>query len=299
MEVLIASVPPIPPPLVAGRKLTVDTVGRILRPAFGGTPGKRPPRVVLDLRAVRFVTPFAIVSLATLIEDAHRHGQAVRVLCPDAPDALMYLAVSGFFLHAGPCADLVGAGDLATRSPSTNAQTVVPLTRIEDNDDVDRVVDGVRDDICRLASEGEWFKRFRNLVVEICGNVFRHAEVEVGYVAAQRYAGGRTPFIEISIGDAGRGVVDSLSGRHPTLRDSEAGDALRIAVEEGLTSRPDPHGGNGFAGLLKVSRDRQGRFALHSNGGHVAASRGGGPLRATTGASALPGTQVMVTVDCA
>lgn len=89
--------PPDPPPLAAGAKLTVATVGRLLEPAFA-MGSDSPLAVTLDLRAVEFVTPYALAALATQIEAAHNRGRTVRLLCPVRSETLTYLAVSGFFL---------------------------------------------------------------------------------------------------------------------------------------------------------------------------------------------------------
>ncbi|MBC15382.1 MAG: hypothetical protein CMM85_20740 [Rhodothermaceae bacterium] len=287
---------PDPPPLAAGTRLTVTTVGRLLEPAF--ELDQNPLRdVVLDLRAVQFVTPYALAALATQIEAAHDRGRMVRLLCPARHETLLYLAVSGFFSQVRSRADVVGPTAYVERGPTT-AKTVLPLTRIENNDDVDRALGDVRALLRQLARDGDWFKRFRNLVVELCGNIFRHAEVQVGYVVAQRYASREGPFIELAIGDAGQGVIGSLARVHPRLLHLDPAVALRTAVRDRLSSRPDDHGGNGFHGLHKVATERQGRFVLRSGGARVSASRGATALYGTTRARCLQGTQVMVTVDC-
>lgn len=286
--------PPDPPPLAAGTRLTVTTVGRLLEPAFGPD---RPARVTLDLRAVEFATPFALVALATQIEAAHARGQAVRLLCPARSQALMYLAVSGFFSHVRSRADVEGPAEYVGRAPTTTT-TVLPLTRIEDNDDVDQAHRAVRARVRDLSRDGDWFKRFRHLVVELCGNIFRHADVQVGYVAAQRYTGRYGPYIELAIGDAGQGVIGSLAHVHPKLLHLDPADALKTAVRDRLSSRQDGSGGAGLYGLRKIAADQQGRFVLRSGDARVSASRGATALRGSACTRALPGTQLMVTVDC-
>ncbi len=288
--------PPDPPPLAAGTQLTVATVGRLLEPAFAEGPGRRSV-VTLDLRSVEFVTPFAIAAMATQIEAAYDRGQKVRLLCPARAETLMYLAVSGFFHHVRSRAVVEGPAEFVSRDPTT-AITVLPLTRIEDNGDVDQALAVVRELIRQLSREGNWHKRFRSLVVELCGNIFRHADIQVGYVVAQRYNARGGAFIELAIGDAGRGVIGSLAGRHPQLLDLDPAEALRTAVRERLSSRPDEHGGNGFHGLHKIAAERHGQFVLRSGRARVSARRGSAELRGTTRDHVLPGTQVMVTVDC-
>ena len=288
--------PPDPPPLVAGSKLTVETVARLLEPAFATGPG-RPLSVTLDLRRVEFATPFGIVALATQIEAAHDRGQSVRLLCPARSETLMYLAVSGFFSHVRSRADVVGPVEYVERGPTT-ATTVLPLTRIENADDVDQAHEGVRERMRQLSRDGDWFKRFRNLVVELCGNIFRHADVQVGYVVAQRYTGREGAFIELAIGDAGQGVIGSLARVHPKLLHLDPAEALRTAVRDRLSSRQDGYGGAGLYGLRKVAADQQGKFVLSSGEAQVSASRGATALRGMARARALPGTQIMVTVDC-
>lgn len=287
---------PDPPPLAAGARLTVGTVGRLLEPAFAERFG-RPLAVTLDLRSVEFATPYALAALATQIEAATSRGQKVRILCPASREALMYLAVSGFFCHVRSRAVVEGPAEFVDRGPTT-VKTVLPLTRIEDNDDVDKALADVRALVRQLSRDGEWFKRFRNLVVELCGNIFRHADVQVGYVVAQRYTGRGGAFIELAIGDAGRGVIGSLADLHPRLLNLDPAEALKTAVRERLSSRLDDYGGNGFHGLYKVAAERHGQFVLRSGRARITSHRGSAELRGTTRDHVLPGTQVMVTVDC-
>ena len=288
--------PPDPPPLVAGAKLTVETIGRLLEPAFA-TGRERPVSTTIDLRRVQFVTPFALVALATQIEAAYDQGGSVRLLCPAQPATLRYLAASGFFYHVRSRADVSGGEGYLDRSPTT-AATVLPLTRIGGRTDIDRAYYDVRDRVDEMSQGGAWLLQFRNLVIELCGNIFRHAEVEVGYVVAQRYDGRGGPFIELAIGDAGLGVIETLAPSHPELLQLAPGAALRKAVQEELSSGLDDHGGNGFYGLHKVARERRGRFVMRSGSARVSARRGSASLVGSTRRDSLPGTQIMVTVDC-
>jgi hypothetical protein len=47
-----------------------------------------------------------------------------------------------------------------------------------------------------------------------------------------------------------------------------------------------------------VAVDRKGKFVLRSGRGRVVANRGKAAIHGTLRSRALPGTQVMVTVDC-
>lgn len=282
--------------LTAGPKLTVATVDQLLERCFGSGSGY-PEEVTIDLRSVEFTTPYAISTLAVQTEAAFLRGQRVRFLCPNNDATLRYLAVTGFLVNVRPYAALDAPENFVRMRPARSRETYLPLTRLEDNDDVDEALRTVRNFVRRLSREGDWFKRFRSLIVELCGNVFRHARIGSGYVIAQRYMGEDGPFIELAIGDAGCGVIGSLSEKHPVLTTMEPGKALRKAVREQLSSSDNPHAGTGLSELLRTTTDQMGQLVLRSGRARVYTPRHSNRLNARTHRRSLPGTQIMVTVD--
>ncbi|WP_162527409.1 ATP-binding protein [Casimicrobium huifangae] len=69
---------------------------------------------------------------------------------------------------------------------------------------------------------------------EAVRNVFEHAQVDRAYVTGQAWKNGQ---VELSVGDAGVGICESLAASH---QPKDACDALRLAVQPGITDYQGP-----------------------------------------------------------
>jgi hypothetical protein len=65
--------------------------------------------------------------------------------------------------------------------------------------------------------------------------------------------------------DTGRGILASLKEAYPTLSNDE--DALRLAVQKGITRNRQYGQGNGLSGALNIAQAAKGWLNLHSGSG--------------------------------
>ncbi len=94
---------------------------------------------------------------------------------------------------------------------------------------------------------------------EVMENVLNHAEVRFGWVQASSYP--ERKHINLLVVDAGIGIRRSLSQRFPNLSDEEA---LRQAVEKGVTRDPAVGAGYGLAGCREIIRMNKGEMTVYS-----------------------------------
>lgn len=98
-------------------------------------------------------------------------------------------------------------------------------------------------------------------VNEITDNVLNHAESPVSglvQVSTQR----ESHRIRFVVADAGRGILESMRERFPSLPEDR--DGITEAVKQGVTSDPEDFQGNGLAGTLRVATMSGGSFSILS-----------------------------------
>ena len=266
---------------------------------------RREREVVVDLSRLCFVTPFGAVVLKTMLDYASAKGvRRLRVLCPEDSDCVSYLRVSGLLKHVSHTASIEGVERPCERPPGWRSQTVLPLTRLSLSHKVEKVSQRIErklDAMLGRSSEG-WEaakSSISSTVRELCQNVIDHANIEEGWVAAQKYRNGvdNSFYVEISIGDAGRGIRNSLCDRHVQFKNSTDARAISEMLEQGLSRRE--RGGMGYKVLQKAARQLDGQFLLRSGGGAARRERHGTGIELDDGLPAWPGTQLCTRLTCA
>jgi hypothetical protein len=265
--------------------------------------GRQAEALVVDLAGVTFVTPFALVTLAALV--ARRDGGApVRVVCPSHADCRQYLAVSGFLQQITMFVTVDGADGLLWAAPSWGANTVLPLTRLDNGTALQALRGRVQERLVTMLGAHEQQRRreiapILSTILEACTNVFEHANYPVVWLAAQRYVNSFTgaAYVEIAIADAGRGIKESLVTRLVHLRPVADGEAIERMLTEGLSRFEESYRGNGYQLLQEATRERDGSFFLRSGNGAVSHPRRSGLRREGFG-SRWPGTQLAVRLTC-
>jgi hypothetical protein len=282
----------------AQRRLDHRAVERIIR-AIITEDTDRGGLGVLDFSELEFALPFGIVSVITVLDSEAHSFDHLRLVCPESRDCLSYLGVSGFFEHLPDSVELIADQGFADKSGSWKPNTLLPLTRLDSSEDVDDVAQKVRERVSTMIEEGGKKeagikRRLPSTSKELCQNIFDHAQVNRGWVAAQRYSKVQTPYIELAIGDAGRGVRASLSERYPDLREKEHAEVLHRAIEQGLSRRTNRGRGMGFYVLKKAAKKLDGRFLLRSGDGALRMRRYSSEVVPSSRECAVPGTLLMV-----
>mgnify|MGYP006282927251 CR=1 FL=1 len=276
-------------------------VSRIVRHILTqGVGGNR--KGVLDLSSLEFITPSSIVTLSTLLNRSSHGFRRLRIVCPNDSNSLNYLGASGFFEHLPSYVDL--EEDFGHRSDrgSWAAETVLPLTELNNPEDVGVISEKIEDRIKKMMGEtsnNRWDAvraRISSTAKELCQNVFDHARVDHGWVAAQKYSNASPPYIELAIGDAGCGIRASLEDRFPDFRRQRESTVLRKVINKGLSRREE--GGMGYRVLQRAADELDGQFWLRSGRGTVKKQRFRSKIDTSTNDCKWPGTHLMVRLSC-
>lgn len=154
-----------------------------------------------------------------------------------------------------------------------DATLYVPVQFIGDGADVFRTTNAILDLVVREVEDARSFVPAVEWAVnETIDNIELHAEAPVpGAVCARLDP--RTGILDVGVVDVGRGLQASLS---PVLEPWEqtAGEALKKAVQRGVTRDPDVGQGNGLAGARQIVEQNQGDFHLWTGNAVLRMERG-------------------------
>jgi hypothetical protein len=287
--------------------LNMSTLPQLLDPILhGGGEARACGEIVLDLTGVTFVTPGGLAPLAALVESVRADLPPLRLEAPADSECRLYLASAGLLQMLRGVATVRGADGLDGIRPGSALATVLPLTRLGGDADLEALLTQLERKLDQLlgCADGAWNERKGRIISavrEICANVFQHAGDAPGWVAAQKYRprNGGNPFLEVSIADAGIGVRTSLAGHYPEVTDARDGNVLERMVREHLSRHSDPVRGCGYFTLQESTTRLDGSFGLRSGAGLVRRERRTRQLRRTDGLPAWPGTHLEMRVTCA
>lgn len=141
------------------------------------------------------------------------------------------------------------------------------------------------------------------LLGELLENAFRHSRTSVGvFGSAQVYTGVTTsrPGIEISVSDAGQGILASLreNPHHASL--SGCAQAVNASLQPGVTADLDESGtdlvghGSGLPRVIEQLQVHRGRLVLRSGDGMARVASG---TRVKVTPTAVPGTWAWIRLD--
>lgn len=128
---------------------------------------------------------------------------------------------------------------------------------------------------------------------EITDNVLNHAESPVGGIL-QVVTFGRRQLVEFYVCDAGIGIPRSLRQGRPQI-DNDV-QAVRAAIEEGVTRNSSTNQGNGLYGTFKCCEVSEGQFDVLS--GNVRLHHEPGMLQVSKETIPFPGTFVRASINC-
>lgn len=240
------------------------------------------PHPAAVIHITGFIDPAAIAWLAAWGIEWTATGR--RVHLRGDPNELRYLARMDLHLHLGvepPPMD---------RRP--DAGRLLPLRAVPDADagfarvtELCDVIAHQFDDAAAFIPAVDWS------VCEILDNISLHAAAPRGGVVCAQYFPKRSR-LAIAIADVGRGIHASLAESHAISSDA---DALRIALQRGVTRDPAIGQGNGLAGTHTIAEHNGGDLSLWSGEAiyHLRAGRPAAWARTTR----APGTVLALELD--
>jgi len=218
---------------------------------------------LLDLKNVRFVDPYALLLLHLLILEREELGNPIDVSWPQTPKVNRWMDAMGIVAGNSPC-----SSNLQNSSPSTrdSESTLQPITKIEDESGIGRVVDGFHH---RLAERYPLTESSRRalvaVMIELFQNIPHHSNATGtvsdphGIAAMQDYEDS----IFLAVADKGIGLSASLSLRDGYQGLSDAG-ALDMVLHQGVSRFDDPGRGGELRRIAELVRSWDGVFALRS-----------------------------------
>jgi hypothetical protein len=260
-------------------------------------------QVLIDLRSVRSLFPYAALGLLVLLQGlAPIFEQRVQVLLPsyrEAPECVRWIAQSGFLEAANPWADVHCDLHGIVRDDAY----LVPVRVIASRQDHLALVNELLDKVPRLldgALGEEACYRIITVFSELCQNILSYARpgaAAPGFAMLQAFRS----TVKFAVADAGLGIPATLRPMYESdLAGLDDSAALAFAMRPGVTSRPNG-GGLGLYHLREVIRRHNGILNIRSAGGKLLVSRGIEYLYQPRGLYRAPtyfwGTQIGVIVD--
>ncbi len=233
-------------------------------------------RLLLDARAVSWVSPYGLIGLLAIGQEARqRTGLAPLIEPPEDEDVRSYIDRMHFWPAA---ADVF---ELAVRPPKPHARSdaLLEVTTIRSHEDVHRVVEGVRERAqqilhSRLGYPMPAVIHFSVMLSEVCQNILEHAD-SIGWVCAQRYHWKRRlgrDVVVLAVMDVGVGFEGSLATEHARRYGEpwSAASALEAAFLRGESRFSDPGRGQGLQAIRRQVIKWDGAVRIRSGDARIA-----------------------------
>ncbi len=212
----------------------------------------------LDLGAVRFADPFALQILRLLLLEHADRGHPLDIVWPTSASVRRWMYAMGV--------DAGRTGMTDTHSPRNSESTLQPITRIEDEAAIGRVVDGFHHRLTERYPLTESSRRaLVSVMIELFQNIPHHGNATGtvpdphGIAAMQDYEDS----IFLAVADRGIGLSRSLGLRpgYEGITDTQAVDDI---FHRGISRFEDPGRGGELRRIADLVRSWDGVFALRS-----------------------------------
>ena len=248
-----------------------------LDPAFEGAEKVDRESVVLDLRPVEFVEPAGLCGLSALLEFLISRSRLVGVRL-SGHNVPAYLERMDFFRLFGhrieTNVDVTSLEERRRGSPGTLQELI--------NFHSEEEIPGIINRISEILTNKDYRLRERAAICatlsEVCANAVEHGRSPFGaYAAVQAYqhivSGGRERRGEevlVAIADGGVGVRETLL-RNPKYAGfiETDNDALRHALQMGVSGTGEIGRGGGLAVVGQISARAGGSLSLRSGSGRI------------------------------
>lgn len=256
-------------------------------------------RLVLDASELTWASPMDLTAIAAWA--CAGSSKNAELILPDDPNLAAYLsrmdALDILHERGVIVRGVVPAGERADLS-----DRLIEVRHMRTETD-GRLFESDVYSLVRKTAGDHAARYVHTLLGELLGNAFRHSRTSVGvFGSAQVYTGVTTsrPGIEISVSDAGQGVLASLreNPHHASL--SGCAQAVEASLQPGVTADVDESGndmvghGSGLPRVIEQLQVHRGRLVLRSGDGMArVASR----TRVKVTPTAVPGTWAWIRLD--
>ncbi|HDR4366585.1 TPA: ATP-binding protein [Bacillus cereus] len=247
-------------------------------------------QITFNFRPLEFIEPVGVTILGNLIQWLMKQGVKCIIRTPkklNDKKAIKYLDDSLFFER------YIGH---KLREKSNLRDTTIPLTLVKYADSYQFVRQRFAFWLSgRLDVTVESVDGIKISMEEIFNNIKDHAQENTGCIFAQHYPnkdGENT--VHIAISDFGVGIPYNIQRRNPSLND---GEALRLAIKEGVSTGTPKNRGVGLATIVaNIVKNHEGEMYIHSNHGILTCKAGktDAEIEHETSTSYYPGTLIQI-----
>lgn len=259
-------------------------------------------RVVVDLRAMRSIFPYAALGLLVLLQGlGPMFGSRIQVLFPayaEAPACIRWIAQSGFIEAARPWADVHCDFPQSARDDAYLIPVRIVATQADHLNLVHELLAKIP---CVLGSTfgDAGCGRIVTMFSELSQNILTYAQPGLsapGFVMLQAFRG----IVKFAAADSGPGIPDTLRPNYQELAEESDSAAIAFALRPGVTSRPNG-GGLGLYHLREVIARHHGILNIRSGRGKLLIHEGKEYLYEPRGLYRAPmyfwGTQIGVVLN--
>lgn len=258
-------------------------------------------RLLLDARGVSWVSPYGLIGLLAIGQEARmRSGLAPLIEPPEDDEVRSYIDRMHFWTAAAEVFEL----EARPPKPHGASDALLEVTTVRSHEDVHRVVEGVRERAQQILHNRLGYPRpavihFSVMLSEVCQNILEHAD-SIGWVCAQRYHWKRRlgrDVVVLAVMDVGVGFAGSLGTQHARRYGESwsSAAALEAAFLRGESRFDDPGRGQGLQAIRSQVIKWDGAVRIRSGDAMIARVPDWDDAKPlATGLPDFPGAQVLI-----
>ena len=246
------------------------------------------PNPVIDMKAVTFLTPYALIYLACFINNYNRLGVTFQTIYPDSMPVRQYLNPQRFWERLRFEAERESIGHGNSQWMSTSDIIQIPNIDYIAEDAGRKLYDLLTSNSIRLNA-----RDLEIVFVELVDNFSRHSDEETAICAVRWFPSMNR--LHLAIGDCGMGIRKSLSSNddYRELRNKSHGEAAAKAFEVSVGRTSE--GGMGLTDARDTMARTGGQLFLSTGDAWVLA-RGKDDLLVGKQEYDLPGVQIELAI---
>jgi len=244
----------------------------------------------LDFSRASFVEPIGFAGSAALVDAAVREGRQVSFRSPSDQNVQNYMSRMGF-------GDMLESFGVNSSLPKVNRNDLsgelLELSKFSGEAGGEDLAELVYSKLEQTTTDNSVRETLHSAICELAANVYAHAEVESGFVAAQStHKGTRIMF---AIADSGQGLKRSLE-RNRNLAINDDLNALMLAVQPNISATAEKGRGQGLSDVVASATNLGGTVTITSGTHqtiHTKMNVSNKPLQGY-----YQGTMIQVELDC-
>jgi anti-sigma regulatory factor (Ser/Thr protein kinase)/anti-anti-sigma regulatory factor len=246
-------------------KLDATSIDELLRQS---NPFTSTTACVFDLGGIKFISPAGLVVLTAACHALSASGRGPVLIINDT-GVRSYLSRTAFFSTLDGVATvqppLLRPLTRAYEHLRGNNPLLIEVTKIASGAALPQLLDQVVD-VLRYRLKYKKTEAFdiATAISELAQNTFDHNENTCGFLAMQVYGKvAKKRFLEIAVADCGCGLASTLARNPKNPQITSDVEAIRLAIQRGISEHDDPTRGTGLYHLLEITYKHLGSVQMN------------------------------------